>query len=249
MSGLTGPDGPTGPTGPRGPIGPVISPYGQGPFGPTGPAGLTGPTGAQGIRGFPGIPAKPLSLQIYTCSNISNVATVTSSNYQNTSNVIVFDSTRGPSSGPLAISGMSLTNNGSNITIPAGTYYVEGALNLGFINSQNSQAQTGGRFWLAIRTGSTVAAIGLTTNSSTAYISSFMTVPSSASYALVLSNDATYLANPTEEGLTPYPIYISDVFNNDADIKAPSQYSAGGNTPAYATSNVAYATLAFLKIA
>jgi hypothetical protein len=138
---------------------------------------------------------------------------------------------------------------GANIMIPIGSYYMEGAVNLGSNNSQVGQASSGLRFWLGLKNGVTgsVVATGLPTNSSTAYISSFFTVSSQAAHALYLFNEGPYLANPT--GAAAYPIYISDVLDGNGDIDSASKYLRGGNSNALENSNLNYATLAFLKIA
>lgn len=252
MASYTGDTGPTGATGPAGPAGP-----GQLATGPTGDTGLDGPFGPQGIRGFPGPPAKRLGVAIFVCSDYTHVATVTSSMYTSTSNGIVFDGIRSApfeSSDPFKITGMSLSGgigSGSNITIPTGSYYMEGAVNLGSNNSQNGQASSGYRFWLGLKnnvTGTNVAT-GLPTNSSTAYISSFFTVSSTQSHTLYLFNDGAYLANPNEEGFHAYPIYISDVLDGAGTPDGVGKYLRGGNSTPLVTSNLNYATLAFLKIA
>jgi len=150
---------------------------------------------------------------------------------------------------------MSLTNGGSNITIPAGTYYVEGAINLGKLNASTSGGPGGGglgRWWLAVKNNNTGGdvAVGLGTHTSTAYISSFMTVSSTASHSLVLSNDGSRVAHPEYGNGKAYPNYISDILDTtDVAPQKLGEFEAGGNSPGYAASNIIYTTLAFLKIA
>lgn len=122
MQGPQGPQGPRGPTGMTGILGTQGVPGPQGPVGATGLQGIPGP---QGLMGFPGPSTAPVNIQILTSTN-----TVSYSGSPGTLNATI-DTTQAypPLSGgtnSTTISGLSVSG-GSNITVPAGRYFVEAA--------------------------------------------------------------------------------------------------------------------------
>lgn len=124
MEGPVGPAGPAGDAGRTGPQGPQGVP---GPRGTTGPQGETGPNGAQGLLGFPN-PSVPVKVQVFTSTTTTNNA-----DGNDVQISCVVNAAYPPLNGSgqsTTISGMSCNTSETSdqITVPAGTYLVEGAI-------------------------------------------------------------------------------------------------------------------------
>jgi hypothetical protein len=100
--GTRGPRGATGATGPVGPQGPTGSKGDTGAAGPQGVAGPQGATGLQGVPGLQGPPGPPTAPTVFSTSKAS----------------FVLSGANGGSGNPIVVS----------LTLPAGTYSVQGKL-------------------------------------------------------------------------------------------------------------------------
>lgn len=121
---MEGPVGPLGPTGDVGRTGQQGVQGAVGPRGATGPQGLIGPTGRQGLMGVPR-PSVPVRIQILTSSVQADVDGTSSSKAIFTDGYPALSGTNPYTSS--AISGLSVSSAGNNITIPAGIYLIEAA--------------------------------------------------------------------------------------------------------------------------
>lgn len=228
-TGYTGPQGgfgdygPAGPTGPTGPTG--IAGRG-GPTGYTGPTGITGMWGQQGPRGFPGSPKYPITATILKSTTNIQVSYV--------DNQPVFYTISFNSITPTTGGCPGLSVSGSNITVPAGGYYVEACVNLGSnIFAKLSSPVS----WLDLSTGpgdNKVTTTGLVNNSATTvYLSGYKVLQTPQTLQLTVYFQSS-LANSGGYPLSLFPNYTT------------TAYYSGGNGSA--TQNSVNATLAFVRI-
>lgn len=223
--------GPTGPTGPAG---------------AQGPQGITGQYGIEGWRGFPGRPAKPIQLQIFQC---------TSDNLINTGRLYDYPITSAtpPLSGnnSTTITGLSVTHltptvdqsgTYTDITIPAGKYYLEAAA--GISHNVADAIPSNPACYLSLRDlcGNSNVITGTPTYApNTGYFMGYISNNAASNYCL----RQTLLAVPSGNHglLTPLKVYGPGTLVNPQFLQ--TDYG-GGNAPTGPPPTV---TLTIMKIA
>jgi len=239
MAETTGDTGYTGYTGYVGPHGI----YNYGYPGPTGPTGLQGVAGQQGPRGFPGIPTNPLGVAVFTALTQGGGDSYTIAADQTDFPINLFDFLGPGPNAPFGIPGLVFGNgsggaSGNIITIPAGTYYVEAAVNIGSSDfSSNDLNFSGKTLALFLDNGSGQQNIcGMSTQPiapTTVYLSSYLRVTATTNYTFHMKSD--------------------DKFHNQEKayrwFSSPNLSTYSGQPTAVSNNLFQNSTIAFLKIA
>jgi hypothetical protein len=206
--------------------------------------------GQQGPRGFPGIPTKPLGVAIFTNQGAGGGYTFDADQTDFPITLAALDRLGPDQDAPFGIPGLYVSDAygtplddgvSKYINIPAGTYYVEAAVNVGSADLTNNDdvAAYNKRLVLLLDNASSQQNLcGMQIKldrPSTAYLSSYLKVTATTLYTFHMkTNDILSQVTAT------YAWFSGDDLSN---------YSSGGNTTDLTNSMFQNSVISFIKIA